>query len=166
MAFNEANVERDTSGKFAEKNGWPPEVTLGDSGAQLPSASTEWNRYDGPDLREDGNLSDLMDFDHVIAIGPNGEAYDNIRGKFAPDCFNVDPYRNDIEGWELLSGYTGQHGYNGPWMHDSEQLSGRMVDDILDRPGYYVAVYASYPDEESDETYEEGWAVAYRPFED
>lgn len=168
MAFDETKVERDSGGKFAPKDGWPPEVALGAADAQLPAASAEWKKYDGPDLREDRNLSNLMEFDHVIAVGPDGEAYDGIRGKFAPDCFNVDPYHNSIEGWELLTGYTGQHGYDGPWMHDSEQLSGRMVDDILDRPGYYVAVYASYPDEDEPEdgqTYEEGWAVAYKPFE-
>lgn len=168
MAFDETKVARETDGKFAEKSGWPPEVDLGGSGgAQLPASSANWKKYEGPDLREDRNLSNLMDFDHVIAIGPDGEAYEGV-SKHAPDCFNVDPYSNSIEGWELMTGYTGQHGYDGPWMHDSEQLDGRMVGDILDRPGYYVAVYASYPDEdepESGQTYEEGWAVAYKPFE-
>lgn len=138
----------------------------------FPAGSAEWKRCgDGrpsANLRGDENLSKVMDFDHVIAVGQGGQVYDGIRNKYAPDAFNVDPYSSDLEGWELLSGYTGQHGYDGPWMHDSETLSGRMVDDILDRPGYYVAVYASYPDEdepETGQTYEEGWAVAYKPFE-
>jgi hypothetical protein len=168
MAFDETAVARDNGGKFAEKNGWPPEVNLGDTPVELPAVSSDWKKYDGPDLREDGNLSNLMEFDHVIAVGDNGDVYDGVQHKHAPDCFNVDPYHRSIEGWELLSGYTGQHGYDGPWMHDSEQLGGRMAGDILERPGYYVAVYASYPDEdepETGQTYEEGWAVAYRPFE-
>ncbi len=167
MAFDETKVERDSGGKFAEKNGCPPEVNLDGSGTSLPPQASSWKKYDGPDLREGSNLSNLMEFDHVIAIGPDGEAYEGV-SKHAPDCFNVDPYHTSIEGWELMTGYTNQHGYNGPWMHDSEQLSGRMADDVLDRPGYYVAVYASYPDEdepESGQTYEEGWAIAYKPFE-
>lgn len=138
----------------------------------LPASSAEWKRYgDGrpsANLREADNLSRVMEFDHVIAVGAGGQVYEGIQHKHAPDAFNADPYSNNLEGWELLSGYTGQHGYDGPWMHDSETISGRMVDDVLDRPGYYTAIYASYPDEdepETGQTYEEGWAIAYKPFE-
>lgn len=64
-------------------------------------------------------------------------------------------------GWNLLTGYTGQCGYNGPVMHPSEYIGGGMERDILANPGWYVVTAVM-----GDEDYEPyGWAVAYLPAE-
>jgi hypothetical protein len=89
-------------------------------------------------------LSDLMDFDHVIRVHPNGTVTEPA-GVYAPELDGETPE----PGWRLLAGYTGQYGYNGPIMHSSEFIGGRLARDILDTPGLYVAlvVESHDPDE-------------------
>lgn len=113
------------------------------------------------------SLNDVMEFDRVIQVHPDGTVSD-MPGESAPDLFDdiVSP------GWSLMTGYSGQSGYAGPIMHNSEYIGGRMADDILSTPGIYVAVvsYLSIPDAEStgdDDTDDhgiitEGWAVAFK----
>lgn len=98
-------------------------------------------------------LSDAMEFDHVIRIddkGNIGEATD----VYAPSLFEDEL---DDESWELMNGYSGQSGYSGPIMHNSELIGGSLERDILARPGLYVAIVSCYEDD-----YAEGWAIAYR----
>lgn len=120
------------------------------------------------------SLSDIMDFDHVIQVLPDGTVTENNDGHYAPDMEEgelqqVKPF------WSLMTGYTGQYGYNGPSMHSSEFIGGRMARDILSTPGFYVAVVDKYmgcyndPNVENPECDIEsgcdcddnGWAVAY-----
>jgi hypothetical protein len=78
------------------------------------------------------------------------------------------------EGWELMRGYTGQYGYNGPHMHQSEYIGGRMARDILETPGLYVSLMVT-PDcgytEDFCNEYDgcqcepTGWVVATKPAE-
>lgn len=82
----------------------------------------------------------------------------------------------EAAGWRLLQGYTGQYSYNGPVMHPSEFIGGGMARDILDTPGYYVALVVEAPcnyegDSECDietgcECEPAGWAVAFREADD
>jgi len=67
----------------------------------------------------------------------------------------------DSDNWEFFSdGYTGQYGYSGPIMHDSEYIGGMLAEDILNEPGIYVVVAAMYsPKNDNDEFVWEGWAV-------
>jgi hypothetical protein len=68
-------------------------------------------------------------------------------------------------GWDgLMTGYTGQYGYNGPVMHESEYIGGRLSESILALPGWYVAVVVYSATEEQGPDGEDvaGWAVAYR----
>ena len=44
------------------------------------------------------------------------------------------------DGWGLLSGYTAQQGYNGPVLHFSERITGKLAEDILATPGTYGAL--------------------------
>lgn len=105
-------------------------------------------------------LSDAMDFEHVITVHDDGTFGDGPAGLYAPTVLDVgDGARPDDPVWELLTGYTGQHGYNGPVMHPSEYIGGRMARDILDTPGVYVAVVV-YADDEPDGPEPAGWAVA------
>jgi hypothetical protein len=108
------------------------------------------------------NLSDRMDFDHVIRVHEDGTVTDEP-GIYAPEML-LDGEISDSD-WEFFStGYTGQYGYNGPIMHNSEFIGGRLERDILETPGVYVAVIANWTPEdeaekEMEDYYAEGWAI-------
>lgn len=117
-------------------------------------------------------LSDLMEFDHVIEIHEDGRVTDGPQGVYPPERLEhydeVDPC-GLLGDWELVTaGYSGQYGYPGPIMHNSEYVGGRLAEDILDTPGLYVALVCYWPvdpdasdeDREIDGDYAEGWAVA------
>jgi hypothetical protein len=101
-------------------------------------------------------LNDKMDIDHVIRITPDGTVAD-APGEYAPEVIVLldedGQITNDAEaelirsveaqGWELMTGYTGQFSYHGPIMHPSEYIGGRLALDIRERPGLYVAVEVS-----------------------
>lgn len=110
------------------------------------------------------SLSSLMDFDHVLTIAPMDASPANV-GMYhvgtrvtavsAPECYEPDSGSLIAgDGWEFITaGLTGQHGYNGPWLHDSEIIAGGVARRVLEHAtetggGYYVAVYASYSCEE------------------
>jgi hypothetical protein len=121
-----------------------------------------------------------MEFDHVIRVHVGGtisepakvyapEIYitSDVDGQIsaADDAYMIE--RVKAQGWELLTGYSGQYGYSGPVMHPSESIGGRLEMDIRNTPGYYVALVVDDIDElnTSDDDYESipvGWAVAYR----
>lgn len=104
-------------------------------------------------------LSDALEFDHVIEVLPDGSWRDGPRDLWAPEAFEPDVRATELDGWHLpLSGFTGQYGYNGPWLHDSELIAGGVERYILAHPGYWVAIYASYADGGT-----EGWTVAFKP---
>lgn len=105
-------------------------------------------------------LSDRMEFDHVIQIHEDGSITDR-NDLYAPDLMDE---AIDSDDWEFFStGYTGQYGYNGPIMHNSEFIGGGLERDILSTPGVYVAVVASWTPGEEDDPEEgiilEGWAI-------
>lgn len=118
-------------------------------------------------------LNDLMGFDHVIRILPDGTV-DSNPGVYAPeldcdclddDCGSILPEHESAmieqaraQGWEILTGWTGQYSYNGAFMHASEYIGGALEDHIWATPGYWVALIPSLPEpHESD-----GWLLAYR----
>ncbi|WP_207126806.1 hypothetical protein [Actinocatenispora comari] len=59
------------------------------------------------------------------------------------------------QGWEALTGWSGQHGYNGPIMHPSELVCGALAEYILSTPGTYVAVAVETEDQDDPA----GWLV-------
>jgi hypothetical protein len=106
-------------------------------------------------------LSDVMEFDHVIRVHADGTVSDG------PDGLYFELYDDELsapDGWELMNGYSGQYGYSGPVMHNSEFIGGGMARDILAAPGLYVALVSYYspePDDDDGEPMlEEGWAIA------
>lgn len=105
------------------------------------------------------SLNQRMEFDHVVTVTDGGTVVDGPSNIYAPTLLDGEL---DDSRWELIThGYTGQHGYRGPVMHDSESIGGRLERDILATPGIYVAIVASYtPDDEAAEMIWEGWAVA------
>lgn len=102
------------------------------------------------------NLNDILEFDHVVEVSENHDVT-SVSNLYAPSIIDSEI---DSDDWEFFSnGYTGQHGYNGPIMHDSEYIGGMLAEDILNEPGIYVAVVSAYIDDSEDGITFEGWAV-------
>lgn len=93
-----------------------------------------------------------MDFDHVIRVHADGTITE-VPELYAPEM--CDGELTTAE-WTLLSGYTGQCSYNGPSMHASEYIGGRLARDILAEPGIYVALV----DGSSEDDDPDGWGIA------
>lgn len=108
-------------------------------------------------------LSDEMDFDHVIEVLPDGTIIDRP-DVYAPELYGVSGGTETIEGWTLLTGYSGQDRYSGPIMHNSEQIAGGIARDVLGTPGVYVALVCLWEPEDDDDPEDgpvlEGWAIA------
>jgi hypothetical protein len=105
-------------------------------------------------------LQIALDFDRVIEVHADG-TITGASGIYAPEM-----YDDHVEApWTLMDGYSGQQSYRGPTMHASEYIGGRLADDILARPGYYVAVLSltSEADPDDPEDNVAGWGIAYRP---
>lgn len=119
-------------------------------------------------------LNDLMDFEHVVEVHPDGSITDGPSGVYAPEVsvdldadgqmISLNP--NDIHidsGWSLLNGYSGQDRYPGPIMDDAEFIGGGMERDIRSTPGIYVAVTVSGIRPDGSSSLDDdivGWAVA------
>lgn len=130
-------------------------------------------------------LSRIADFDHIFCVDVHGNVFEpSYTGYWAPQAYDIDSHATAIEWgneeWQLpLSGLTGQHGYDGPWLHDSEQIQGGVAEHVLAMPGYWVAIYAQHSPEcehvvptdgpdctctDDAETTIEGWTMAHIPF--
>lgn len=104
-------------------------------------------------------LSQMMEFDTVVEVLDDGSVIYR-HDLHAPELYASDGKHDEIDGWTLLEGYTGQYGYRGPIMHNCELIGGRLEQDILETPGVYVALACCWLDMlEEDDPYE-GWAVA------
>jgi len=92
-------------------------------------------------------LNDFMSFGHVIYSHGDGETITHpsrdTNPPYPPESIHNDEIEGD--GWTLESGWTGQYGYNGPSMHASEYIGGRLAQYILETRGYWVALL-SYTD--------------------
>jgi hypothetical protein len=127
------------------------------------------------------SLNDRMHFDHVIRIDENGKVAKPLEPTYAPevivelaedDCGSITCEAEaamiahvESQGWELMTGYTGQYGYRGPIMHVSEYVGGQMETDIRATPGLYVVVgptglYATEKQEQEQGDDPIGWVVA------
>lgn len=127
------------------------------------------------------NLNDQMDFDHVIRITEAGtvtepspavsaprvevECLDDDAGSITKEAEDAMIAMVEEQGWELMTGYTGQYSYRGPIMHQSEYVGGGLEDDIRATPGLYVVVEPTglYPTEEAEERCGDvpiGWVIA------
>jgi hypothetical protein len=96
------------------------------------------------------NLNDVMEFSHIIRVGEGGKVSDSPLSLYVDEAVRMylkddetEHWEDDFnipEGWDLMTGYSGQDRYSGPVMHASESIGGRMARDILEAPGDYVAL--------------------------
>lgn len=142
--------------------------------------------------RMDRDITDLMEFGHVVAVMPDGRVIDtderfnlldvhapevviNYDGPFADAQIGKEHDADMIEylreqGWEVLSGYSGQYLYSGPVMHQSEFIGGGLEQHIREEPGYWVKLPVEIHPSEDDPEHEDnggngesdyvGWIVA------
>ena len=103
-------------------------------------------------------LNDLMDFDCVVQVDADG----NVKPLMlvhAPELVDGELL---AESWTLLDGFSGQQGYSGPLMHQSEYVGGGLEDWILAHPGQYVTLVNTYSDPENAVYADTEWAIAFR----
>lgn len=101
--------------------------------------------------RVHSNLNAVMEFDTVVWSDGRGAVWDEVP-VYAPEVVGDDDDEltacAERQGWTLLSGWTGQHGYGGPQMHASEYVGGGLANHILETEGFYVAVALLADDDE------------------
>jgi len=119
-------------------------------------------------MRSTRELSEIMEFDHVVRVQSGVVTDDNVADLYAPEClFGAFEDGRHIEpntGWTLLAGFTGQ--YHGPLMHASEYIGGRLENYILTNDGHYVALVCYVlGDNTASEEEPAGWCVAFRPLD-
>lgn len=127
-------------------------------------------------------LNVALDFDHVVRVLDNGDVDTDPQFRLHAPTFEMSKVegtdvwtedRSQLGEWTLLSGHTGQYGYNGPVMHASEVIGGSIAQAILTHPGYYAALVVEAPcnyDGTTDCTEDNGcdcdaagWAIAHIP---
>lgn len=128
--------------------------------------------------RMDQPINDLMEFDHVVAVMPDGRVIDVDEGfnhldEYAPEVtIHYDgPFkeaqisREDTaamidylgqQGWEALCGWSRQHltQKDDPIMHPSEFTGGRFEERIREEPGYWVKLAVEIHPGEDDPEHE------------
>lgn len=105
------------------------------------------------------NISDV-EIDHPFRVGADGVVSDAGMQIHGPSVYEEGlSVMIEDPAWEAYSqGYTGQYGYNGPVMHPSEYMGGRLESDILADPGVYVVTTVSSLDH-TDGDDVTGWIV-------
>ena len=127
----------------------------------------------------DRDLDDIMTFDHVIQVDANG-TITHPSGIYAPETIVETDDDGQIlavhkttlkaslarQGWEMITGFSGQHGYAGPIMHASEYVGGGLETYIRTTPGIYTVVVVEClgtdSDDDGDAEEPAGWAILRR----
>lgn len=122
----------------------------------------------------DGDMNDAMVFGLVIYSDGRGNVWQcpDVDGPSELVLLRLDddgqstddvPLEPLPDGWEFLTGWTGQYGYSGMVMHSSEYVGGRLARHIRETAGYYVCLVvdgiADGVDAESEPI---GWAIGFR----
>lgn len=120
-------------------------------------------------------LNDMLHIDDVVRVSEGGTV-EKIADVYAPDINVGTDEHGQItaydewlmietaksEGWTLLTGWTGQYSYNGPIMHASEYVGGRLAEHILENPGIYAVTTVETLDNGEEAA---GWVIAFREFD-
>lgn len=104
---------------------------------------------------------DAAEFDTVFIVTPQGEIAESA--EYTPEVYWDDETQTvDIMGeWTAVEGLTGQHGYNGPIMHESEYFSAGCLDFIMqDRTAPLMVALTTVSDPETGDPF--GWVILTR----
>lgn len=110
------------------------------------------------------------EFDYTYMLTAGGEITE-AHEFYAPDV-SLDPGADVAvdTGWSVLSGHTGQYGYQGAVMHPSELWGDWAVSALTEQAQGGSIVFAVVEVRTEDGDYPDGdpvgWAVAYRTLED
>lgn len=122
-----------------------------------------------PDMDVLGETIQRLEFDTVFEVKVSDGTVIERHDLYAPTVTN-DPDGDvdvDGEGWECLTGMTGQYGYNGAGMHASEYIGTGIAERLYDmavtaaEDGERLAFVAVVIDD-ADDGEPDGWAIAYR----
>lgn len=106
---------------------------------------------------EFGKIDAQTDMGATFSISKTGNVTDS--SGYAPDVTVYDDGTIEgADGWEPVTGFTGQYGYNGPVMHPSEIMSNSSMEEFVrENPGTYALVvpYNGDSPSEDDEDYDE-----------
>lgn len=106
-----------------------------------------------------------VDFDHPFTISRDDWTITDAPDAYAPSVrhSDTDDVEIDGDGWTALDGLTGQYGYSGAVMHQSELVGPNvmraMLDVLDDEP---AAVFVMAVVDSDDDGEPAGWAVLYR----
>lgn len=106
-----------------------------------------------------GNIDKETEMDSTFSIDENGSVVDSPNSVYAPEVYSYeDGTIEGINGWEPVTGFSGQYGYSGPLMHPSEVMGGSNMEKyVRENPGTYALVQPSNGDytpmAEDDEDY-------------
>ncbi len=106
------------------------------------------------------------EFDFTYRINADGNITE-ARDEYSPEVSH-DP-GNDVcveSGWDVLTGFTGQYGYNGAVMHPSEQWGDWAVNALREQASDSDVVFCIVEVRDEDGGFPDGdpigWAVAYK----
>ena len=119
--------------------------------------------------RRIGRYAQATEFGGTFRVGPYGN-FSRRSDQYAPEVFHSDTDDVEIagEGWEALTGMTGQYGYNGAVMHPSECVGegiGARLLEIAQDSGEFetfaLVVVEVFPTDDDPEPEPAGWAILH-----
>lgn len=126
--------------------------------------------------RTDFELGEHFRVEHgrLVATGDHSEGGEMVLwspGDYL-DIEDLVQQSDAAHGWDMITGFSGQHGYSGPLMHVSEQFDGPMADAVRREAGMgevFKLIYVEHGDydDEGDEMYDgepqvAGWMLLRR----
>lgn len=109
-----------------------------------------------------------LEFDAVFRVADGGVV--ELPGEHAPSVYHDEDsdVTIDGDGWECITGMSGQWSYHGAVMHRSEFVGAAMAEEIARRADddrgvmFAIVTVEVLPDDDDEEPEAAGWAVAYR----
>lgn len=117
------------------------------------------------------SLNSMVEFDSPFEVHEDGTVTTYLPSVYGPEVSeDLDDDGQSVgkptisgAGWDFVDGYSGQSGYSGPVMHNSEYLGGGMARDVLAEPGIYCVTTVEANDPNWDYSVENpeptGWAL-------
>lgn len=114
------------------------------------------------------NIGDLLSEHEMISVSDEGTLeqgrhFPPEQGSYGdPDEFIAAMTEGTQSGWKAISGKSNQHGYSGPLMHPSEDISDAWSNEIKHTPGDYAVVSVDDDSGYGGEPESVGWMLLRR----